>query len=66
MKNVYKFYVKKEDGRIYESAGKFASRESAKKKINGYYKLLTDGEKILAWKIVNALTGETIEQSGIM
>ena len=61
MKKVYKFYVKQEDGEIYQSAGKFVNIESAKNKINQY---LSNGEHFLGWKIVNTETGETVEQNG--
>lgn len=67
MKNVYQVYLRNSDGTISHSAGKFASRENAKKAIKKYYRIAEHGErKILAWKIVNTQTGETVEQSGRM
>lgn len=67
MKNIYKVYMRDDGGAISESAGKFASRENAKKAIKKYYRIAERGaRKILAWKIVNTLTGEVVEQSGRM
>lgn len=67
MKNVYQVFTRESDGQIRHSAGKFASRENAKKAIKKYYRIAEHGEyKILAWKIVNTATGETVEQSGKM
>lgn len=67
MKNIYKVYTFESDGKIRESAGKFSSRENAKKAIRKYYRIVEHGEtKILAWKIVNTQTNEIVEQNGRM
>lgn len=67
MKLKYKVFMRVSDGRIRQSAGAFSSRENAKKAIKKYYKIADRGEnKILAWKIVNLETNETVEQSGRM
>lgn len=67
MKNKYKVYLRESDGNIRQSAGKFSNIENAKKAIKKYYKISEHGEtKILAWKIVDTETSETVEQKGMM